>query len=742
MNPRKTIIKRKSIPLTLVSVAKRCKIKHIKAPVRSFSDPPLVEECHFNTDDSSDQILDENNEGTCYDDQPDTEQQTAHTKRKQKAAEKWQIVQSVALNGVIMNMSEALLDCTICDKSRGIVKCDQCGPLMIYCKQCAIDMHQHSLFHHFVEVWEDGYFQPLELPDGIVLDPKPCCENITRRSIVCFSVEGSPRVLNFPFCSCKCDALKLIGFNYWPGTPVYPQVAFTFEFLDLLEALLLECHVAVQDFTQAWSYLVTKKLIKMPCNLYPVLIDSFEEYRHFRRRLQTLEGIHVTPLDHSCPACSTIQFSPRIIEGFGLSDGEGMERMWSFLRPFSRMTKEMGPSHRIDVLSDAILYYGQKGIDNIGKLICKKFHRAQSLKEESNKDLNDLMLMSPVQFSMADVERWEEEERSQLLQDSSAINLSERWQAKYVKLIDMHEEIKSSITSISTVEPSSPLFVPPSQLLECLTQCEDKLKSLEQANGVRQRWSTSSTQYREAKTLVASEHRMCLLLKLEQAARERWFLLTLKAKYADGLAIDSRLSKRVSAVNNQIKKMLRSFNEGLPVEDHMIWEAAINIHRNSYTASLASIATSIPIEVKREAVQKFRTAKRSLEEIALLKDEMRNCLEYYKRQIASLKRSQEEIHLQLHEQEKDVEKLSGCYCLISRKLLIFSTKLTDLLSLFRNIVPEVIPPSMGTSEASTENHFPLTSYTAHVSISIQMKLMKTQVSVEQLVTELRMFSQE
>ena len=33
------------------------------------------------------------------------------------------------------------------------------------------------------------------------------------------------------------------------------------------------------------------------------------------------------------------------------------------------MTKEMGPSHRIDVLSDAILYYGQKGIDNIGMIV-------------------------------------------------------------------------------------------------------------------------------------------------------------------------------------------------------------------------------------------------------------------------------------------------------------------------------------------------------------------------------------
>ena len=33
------------------------------------------------------------------------------------------------------------------------------------------------------------------------------------------------------------------------------------------------------------------------------------------------------------------------------------------------MTKEMGLSHRIDVLGDAILYYGQKGIDNIDMIV-------------------------------------------------------------------------------------------------------------------------------------------------------------------------------------------------------------------------------------------------------------------------------------------------------------------------------------------------------------------------------------
>ncbi|XP_065893500.1 uncharacterized protein [Dysidea avara] len=124
------------------------------------------------------------------------------------------------------------------------------------------------------------------------------------RSIVCFGAEGLPRVINFPFCSCECDAVKLIKFDYWPGTPVTPFVAFSFEFMNLLDSLLVECHVPVQDFTQAWSYLISKKLVKMPCNLYPVLIDSFEEYRHFQRRIDSLYGVPgVSSLHYSCPAC-------------------------------------------------------------------------------------------------------------------------------------------------------------------------------------------------------------------------------------------------------------------------------------------------------------------------------------------------------------------------------------------------------------------------------------------------------
>ena len=58
-----------------------------------------------------------------------------------------------------------------------------------------------------------------------------------------------------------------------------------------------------------------------------------------------------------------VMYSPLQSTGLGLSDGEVMERMWSYLRRFSRMTKEIRPAHRVNVLAHALLYYGL-GIKN------------------------------------------------------------------------------------------------------------------------------------------------------------------------------------------------------------------------------------------------------------------------------------------------------------------------------------------------------------------------------------------
>ena len=64
-----------------------------------------------------------------------------------------------------------------------------------------------------------------------------------------------------------------------------------------------------------------------------------------------------------------LRYNPRHLTGFGLTDGEGVERLWSYLRRFGRMTKEMRPSHRIDILCDALLQYARKSANRLRMLI-------------------------------------------------------------------------------------------------------------------------------------------------------------------------------------------------------------------------------------------------------------------------------------------------------------------------------------------------------------------------------------
>ena len=63
--------------------------------------------------------------------------------------------------------------------------------------------------------------------------------------------------------------------------------------------------------------------------------------------------------------------NPRNKDGFALSDGECCERLWSFMRRFSRITKEMRPAHRMDVLTDALLHFGRLTVASLSKQFFK-----------------------------------------------------------------------------------------------------------------------------------------------------------------------------------------------------------------------------------------------------------------------------------------------------------------------------------------------------------------------------------
>ena len=55
-----------------------------------------------------------------------------------------------------------------------------------------------------------------------------------------------------------------------------------------------------------------------------------------------------------------VLYSPRRTEGLGLTDGESLERLWSYLGKFSKITKEMTPENRVDILVEGLMHYGKK----------------------------------------------------------------------------------------------------------------------------------------------------------------------------------------------------------------------------------------------------------------------------------------------------------------------------------------------------------------------------------------------
>ena len=85
-----------------------------------------------------------------------------------------------------------------------------------------------------------------------------------------------------------------------------------------------------------------------------------------------------------------------------------MERLWSYLRRFAKSTKEMRPSHRIDVLTSALSHYAWKVRLNLGMFsnhiliirayfspletsLCKRLKHAREVKVQAQSELSRLI---------------------------------------------------------------------------------------------------------------------------------------------------------------------------------------------------------------------------------------------------------------------------------------------------------------------------------------------------------------
>ena len=147
---KKNIIKRKGIPLNILtsSSAKRTKIKHVNCSIRNKAP---------NVHDAPDHRPDEFEALSNHDEPVMDDYETTASKRNLKAAERWEAIEDLAVDVIVDGMGCPNYDCQACSTTAGFVRCYSCGPSSVYCESCAIEMHKHKLFHHFMEIWKVNY---------------------------------------------------------------------------------------------------------------------------------------------------------------------------------------------------------------------------------------------------------------------------------------------------------------------------------------------------------------------------------------------------------------------------------------------------------------------------------------------------------------------------------------------------------------------------------------------------------
>ncbi|OAV96313.1 hypothetical protein, variant [Puccinia triticina 1-1 BBBD Race 1] len=85
-----------------------------------------------------------------------------------------------------------------------------------------------------------------------------------------------------------------------------------------------------------------------------------------------------------------LEFSPRFNDGWGLSDGEGLERLWSVLSPLVSALRHATRNHRLGSLQLKVEFHNKKGIISLVVWIKHKYKMACEKGDAASARLNEL----------------------------------------------------------------------------------------------------------------------------------------------------------------------------------------------------------------------------------------------------------------------------------------------------------------------------------------------------------------
>ncbi|XP_065071580.1 uncharacterized protein LOC135696194 isoform X2 [Rhopilema esculentum] len=339
------------------------------------------------------------------------------------------------------------------------------------------------------------------------------------------------------------------------------------------------------------------------------------------------------PLFHAYVHVSKCQvlYSPRRNEGFGLTDGEGIERLWSYLRRFCFMTKEMTPSRRTDILSEALLHYARRISRSQGRYLSHGLLKAETLKMKSSMEKNKIISALPA-----------------IAKSTSS------WEQKYAQLLWEHMQLLNTLGTCDIAAADSFNDSSPSQLVSKAKGVDDKLKQIEKQRGISIRWKANNPKLITTMQDIQVEKRDMFLQNLRSIAVERHLQLMLKERYSQGQKQAIRLARRVGQYTKRLKLEISKYNAQLSLlKEHILlsveevsFEEARDPNSNLYQkfeATLTSLRDKIPFAAKRRIIELYELEKRCDEEQGFLYAECELLLTSKLKTIEMLKKKVEEL---------------------------------------------------------------------------------------------------
>ncbi|GBB94952.1 hypothetical protein RclHR1_02450005 [Rhizophagus clarus] len=331
------------------------------------------------------------------------------------------------------------------------------------------------------------------------------------------------------------------------------------------------------------------------------------------------------------PSCQKI-YHPRTIDSIGLTDGESLERLWSYLGKFVNITKYMKSNHRLDILGMALEHIYQKSIKRLANNLLKRFKNAQKVEKDSLEKLAAFEQQYQMTFQLI-----EEIIQKQKEHEYSFKNNLKSEDAYFEALM----EFNTVNNNISKTNNDKKLEILEKKRLNALKKIENfelKLNILES-----HRWNPMDSKYSNYLVNYCINQLNIIINKLRNERNEYSFKTAyLYDKDHKGTKISTKI--KISSANSisKINQLISRYNDTrnlLPPQQQANYPLALikEVLNNQSTFWISldvntNADTQIPQIVIYNAIQKFYNLHRSKEEQNILKTEITRLVDFWTKQ--------------------------------------------------------------------------------------------------------------